>query len=180
MTAIYGARPAGIVCSVTERVDKARATTATERGTISMTRMYKIWAVDPGAVESGLAWFQKPEWFGLAQFSDPVELYRVLTSTRLHPNDVILVEDYSHGGTFTKEAKATLEIVGFIRYTAVNDGYKVVVRHKDKRLSGQGEAAVMMGDSVKALKADPKRKDAFSALAHCITYARENPDGPGV
>lgn len=151
------------------------------------TKQGQIWAFDPGAVFTGLAgvFYEPTEGVpdlspGLAkdstwaQFSDAVELYEDFCKTYTHyKNDVVLVEDYTHGGAFTKEAKQTLEVVGFLTRQLPRDGYKVVRRGKDQRLSGQSEAARLMGGTVADLKKDPAKKDAFSALAHCITYYRE-------
>jgi hypothetical protein len=150
------------------------------------TKAGTIWAFDPGSNFSGLAavfyeplgtvadLLPAPEqdsyW---AQFSNAVELYDHFYNRTHYKNAVVLVEDYTHGGTFTKEAKQTVEIVGFLTRQLPRDGFKVVVRGKDQRLSGQSEAARLMGGTVVALKKDPARKDAFSALAHCITYYRE-------
>lgn len=140
----------------------------------------KVWAFDPGAVFTGLAGLiydglpHVPGDVTWAQYSDPVELYDHFQTTYTHnKGEVVLVEDFSHGGAFTLEAKQTIEIVGFLTRQLYRDGYKVERRHKDKRLSGQSEAAKLMGGTVAALKKDPAKKDAFSALAHCITYARE-------
>lgn len=147
----------------------------------------QIWAFDPGAVFTGLAGvFYGPD-YGVAdllpdpeqdstwlQYSDVGELYNKFhTGFTRYKNDVVLVEDYSHGGAFTLEAKQTLEVVGFLTRQLPRDGYTVIRRHKDKRLSGQSEAARLMQGTVTELKKDPARKDAFSALAHCITYYRE-------
>lgn len=131
------------------------------------------WCVDPGAVASGIA--NLNEYYrSWEQYTDPQELYQYFYSVSSADRDTLLIEDYSHGGAFTAEAKATLEIVGFVYYSARMDGYKVLKVHKDKRLSGQGPAARMMGGTVTELKKDPTRKDAFSALAHCVVYNREN------
>lgn len=130
-----------------------------------------IWCVDPGAVETGIAGYTDTDSYW-AQFANPLEVWAYLDST-LSPKDTLLVEDYTHGGTFTVEAKRTIEVLGFIRLTAKYHGFTVVVRGKDRRLSGQGPAAKLMGDSIAVLKKDPRRKDAFSALSHCITYHRE-------
>lgn len=140
----------------------------------------RIWTFDPGAVFTGLACLQ---WYGQPVFSpadqwweqntDIEELYDDFLMQEPTWRDVILVEDYSHGGAFTLEAKKTIEVVGFLVHQLRRDGYTVIRRHKDKRLSGQSEAARLMDGTVTALKKDPARKDAFSALAHCITYTRE-------
>jgi hypothetical protein len=131
-----------------------------------------IWCVDPGAVASGIANFNEyyHSWY---QFEDPKALYEYFYAVSSRERDTLLIEDYSHGGTFTAEAKATLEVVGYIYHAALSDGYTVHRVHKDKRLSRQGEAAKLMGGTIATLKKDPERKDAFSALAHCIAYYRE-------
>lgn len=132
-----------------------------------------IWCFDPGAVFTGVAATLENGWVShWGQFSDPIEALEY-ASEDLKWQDHILIEDYSHGGSFTKEAKQTLEVIGFLRYSLVREGHTVILRHKDKRLSGQSEAASMMDGTIADLKKDPARKDAFSALAHCITYARE-------
>lgn len=140
----------------------------------------RIWVWDPGAVQTGLAylsWYNQPTFHSEDMFwwqnSDIEELYDDFLYQEPTWRDRFLVEDFSHGGAFTLEAKQTIEIVGFLTRQLSRDGYKVVRRHKDKRLSGQSEAAKLMGGTVTELKKDPAKKDAFSALAHCITYSRE-------
>lgn len=140
----------------------------------------RIWAYDPGAVFTGLAYLN---WYGQDEFSsndmmwwqatDVVELYDTMLEYDPSWRDVILVEDFSHGGAFTLEAKKTLEIVGFLARQIPRDDLTMLRRYKDKRLSGQTEAARLMGSTVSALKKDVARKDAFSALAHAVTYTRE-------
>lgn len=130
------------------------------------------WCVDPGAVASGMANLNK-YYRSWEQFTDPEALYEYFYNVSTANRDTLLVEDFSHGGTFTLEAKQTIEVIGFIVHAATMDGYKVIRRHKDKRLSGQGPAAEMMGDTIARLKKDPEKKDAFSALAHCVVYNRE-------
>lgn len=141
----------------------------------------RIFAFDPGAKETGLAALSS--WRGqskisdnevyLWQHQDPTVLYDEMMDWEPTRDDRVLVEDYSHGGAFTAEAKRTLEVVGFLTSQAARDGLTVIRRHKDKRLSGQAEAALLMGDTVASLKKNPELKDMFSALAHVITYTRE-------
>jgi hypothetical protein len=140
----------------------------------------RIWTFDPGAVATGLAfvhWYGQPVVNPSDQFwwqnTDIENLYDDFLHEEPTWWDVILVEDYSHGGAFTLEAKKTIEVVGFLVHQLSRDGYTVIRRHKDKRLSGQAEAARLMGSTVATLKKDPTRKDAFSALAHSLTYTRE-------
>lgn len=152
-------------------------------GTFDLTDTGDIYAFDPGARFTGLAGIFYEPYGGVAdigpediiwlQYSDEVELYDEFRQYTHYKNSVVIVEDYTHGGAFTAEAKQTLEIVGFLTRQLARDGYKVVRRGKDQRLSGQSEAARLMGGTVAELKKDPARKDAFSALAHTITYHRE-------
>lgn len=130
-----------------------------------------IWCVDPGAVATGVAGYAGSTaiW---EQYKNPLDVWAGLHEL-MHYDDTLLVEDYTHGGAFTIEAKKTIEVLGFIRLTAEYHGFSVVVRGKDRRLSGQGPAARLMGDTIAVLKKDPERKDAFSALAHCVNYYRE-------
>lgn len=140
----------------------------------------RIWAFDPGAVATGLAWLDRDtdEW-AAKQFANPQDAYRIFDQEYAF-EDVVLIEDYSHGGAFTREAKETVEIVGFLKHAL---GYvngrelfttiPVFIRHKDKRLSGQAEAAALMGGTTVDLKKDPENKDAFSALAHACVFRRE-------
>jgi hypothetical protein len=103
------------------------------------------------------------------QYEDPHDVMSTLVGS-MGFGDYVLVEDYSHGGAFTKEAKQTLEIIGYFRYSIPN----VILVHKDKRLSGQAEAARMMESTIPELKRAPSYKDAFSALSHCVVWRREH------
>lgn len=131
-----------------------------------------VWALDPGAVATGVAWMSlegNVAW-GAFQFDNPLKARKTCNPAE---DDIVLVEDYSHGGTFTKEAKQTLEVVGYLRYSLEARDIETIVRHKDKRLSGQSEAAKLMNSTTAVLKKHPDHKDAFSALAHCVTFRRE-------
>lgn len=133
----------------------------------------RVWAIDPGAVATGLAWLNFTDQHDEMQYDDPIKVFRHIDLWAV-TGDTILIEDYSHGGTFTVEAKTTLKVIGYLEYALHSqDRFKVLLRHKDKRLSGQSEAAKLMWSEVGKLKKDPERKDAFSALAHCVTYRRE-------
>lgn len=137
----------------------------------------RIWAFDPGAVNTGYASLRThedphtPVWTA-GQSDGVLGVVDQLRDPSLRP-DVVLIEDYSHGGAFTKEAKQTLKVLGALEYIFKLNGYRVQLVHKDRRLSGQGPAAKLMGGTVSDLKKDPLRKDAFSALAHCVVYERE-------
>lgn len=138
----------------------------------------KIFAFDPGAVATGVAWvYQYADSWGARQFSSPVDAWEFLEENSAGSDDIVLVEMYRSGGHLTKEAMATIEIVGFLKYATElgwgwGPGPKAIMRVEQHRLSGQREAAQLMGGTIDELKTDPERKDAFSALAHCITYKR--------
>jgi hypothetical protein len=153
---------------------------------VDPTRPGQIWAFDPGSSFTGLAGVFFDPFYGVEDIeADPATegvwlqemdvrlLYDRFQGFTKYKNTVVLVEDYSHGGSFTLEAKRTLKVVGFLENQLRRDDYELVLRHKDKRLSGQGEAARIMNGTVADLKKDPRQKDGFSALSHCITYYRE-------
>ena len=138
----------------------------------------KIWAFDPGAVATGVAYLEDDStgliWWA-SQYTDPVEAWDWLIDYG-GKDDICLVEMYRTSAQLTKEAKATIEIVGFFKYSAKYGwGWgpnEAVMRVEQHRLSGQREAAELMGDTIDKLKSDKNRKDAFSALAHCVAYRR--------
>lgn len=136
----------------------------------------KIFGFDPGSNFSGVAWLDTvTDQFYAGQFADPVDAWGVLEDEG-DQDDVVLVEIYRSGGHLTKEAKATIEVVGYFKYTArYGWGWgasKAIERVEQHRLSGQREAADLMGGTIDKLKVDPDRKDAFSALSHCTAYRR--------
>ena len=137
---------------------------------------WRIWAIDPGAVYTGVAWLGENHTWSAEQYDNPVEAYAYVVAQVMR-YDYFLIEDFSHGGAFTKEAKDTIEVVGLFKYASIYLGLDPIIRHKDKRLSGQREAAKLMGSTVAELKVDEDRKDAFSALSHCITWRREHVAG---
>lgn len=136
----------------------------------------KIVAVDPGAVASGVAVMDGHVWFA-KQFKDPQAAWAAIEHEfdEADGDVVFLIEDYRTGSHLTKEAKATIGLVKFFEQaTWYYHAYKVttVMRVEQHRLSGQREAAYLMGGTIDELKKDPERKDAFSALAHCCVYRR--------
>lgn len=133
----------------------------------------RVWAIDPGAVATGVAYMHLDLYsWACWQHVDPRAVMNKVVPD-LSFRDYLLVEDYSHGGAFTKEAKQTIEIIGYFKYTIPN----VVLVHKDKRLSGQAEAARMMESTIPELKRAPSYKDAFSALSHCVVWRRDHGTG---
>lgn len=137
----------------------------------------RIWAFDPGAVATGVAWVYAQDFdnWHAQQFANPVDAWEELVEYG-GKDDIVLIEDYRTAATLTKEAKKTIEIVGFLKYSAQYGwGWgpnSAVMRVEQHRLSGQREAAELMGGTIDELKSDPSRKDAFSALSHCVVYRR--------
>jgi hypothetical protein len=140
----------------------------------------KIIAVDPGAVATGVAMVYSqaaPEYYTAVQFKDPLDAWGAIENAFDFDNEdtVFLIEDYRTAASLTKEAKATIGLVRFFDLAAKyyhTYGVEVVIRVEQHRLSGQREAAQLMGGTIDELKSDPNRKDAFSALAHCCVYRR--------
>ena len=135
----------------------------------------RIFSFDPGSVASGVAWLDTDGTWDAKQFADPVEAWHVIEEEG-GQEDIGLVEMYRSGSHLTKDALATIEIVGYFKYAArYGWGWgpnQAIMRVEQHRLSGQREAAELMGGTIDELVIDKKRKDAFSALAHCITYSR--------
>jgi hypothetical protein len=134
----------------------------------------RIWAFDPGAVATGVAWLEGDDWYA-DQFPDPILAWdQIIEYGGKH--DLCLIEDYRTSAALTKEAKRTIEIVGFLKYNAEYGwgwgANSAIMRVEQHRLSGQREAAELMGGTIDELKSDPSRKDAFSALSHCCVYRR--------
>lgn len=136
----------------------------------------KLVAVDPGAVATGVAVYDKGLYQVVKQFNDPMVAWSAVEQEFDHDGDVtFLIEDYRTASHLTKEAKATIGLVRFFELAAkyyYSYNVTVVMRVEQHRLSGQREAAELMGGTIDELKRDPNRKDAFSALAHCCTYLR--------
>lgn len=138
----------------------------------------KIVAVDPGAVATGVAMvYQHADSWAAKQFKDPLDAWSAVENEFDECGGVhFLIEDFRTAGHLTKEGKATVGLVRFFELATLHyHAYtveKVVIRVEQHRLSGQREAAELMGGTIDELKSDPDRKDAFSALAHCCVYRR--------
>ncbi len=135
-----------------------------------------IFAFDPGSNATGVAWLDTvTDEFYANQFKHPLDAWRVLEDEG-YKDDVVLIEGYRTASSLTKEAKATIEIVGGLKMLATYGwGWgpgTYVERVEQHRLSGRREAAQLMGGTIEELESDKDRKDAFSALAHCIVYRR--------
>jgi hypothetical protein len=133
-----------------------------------------IWC-DPGAKFTGVAKLCDDGSFNARQFADPVKVYDWI-NIHVRNGDTFGVEDYTHGGIFTKEAKQTLMVVGFLKYNWEYDYRKPAkVVNKDRRLPWVEEATQMVKYRYPDLSW-PETKDAVSALAHCLAerhYASE-------
>jgi len=138
----------------------------------------KIWAFDPGSNATGAAYIEDSDtrltWWA-SQYADPLEAWERLIDHG-GKDDIVLIEDYRTAGHLTKEAKATLKVVGFLEHSArYGWGWganEPVMRMEQHRLSGRREAAELMGGTIDVLESEKYRKDAFSALAHCCSYRR--------
>jgi hypothetical protein len=105
---------------------------------------------------------------------DAADIYDALENVPLAPADTILIEMYRSAGYLNKHAQATIEMVGAIKLISKLIFWTpAVMRAEQARISGQREAAELMGASIEFLRADPGLKDAFSALSHCCSYRRE-------
>lgn len=130
--------------------------------------MVSILAADPGHNFTGVAWLCDSGFFEATQFRNPLDAYRWMHDRILHRWHPFLVEDYTHGGTFTKEAKSTLEVKGFLVFSYKMDwGNDAKVVNKSRRLPWVTEAKEAIGEKYPDLPF-PAVKDAVAALAHAM------------
>jgi len=138
----------------------------------------KIWSWDPGSNATGIACYTSDQNWLANQFVDPVEAWSFFERNEMDswdssPDDIALIEDYRSAGHITSQAKATIEVVGFLKHSLRASGYPFHMRVEQHRLSGNTHAdALLIGRGV----TNPQStnwKDARSALAHCITWHRQ-------
>lgn len=131
--------------------------------------MDPILACDPGYNFTGVAVLVPDSGFwDAAQYEDPLEAYEWLSEYRQHTSTVIL-EDYTHGGVFTKEAKETLRVVGYIDYSFQYDyGIQPKIVNKNRRLPWVTEAREMIVREYGGSGTEKEVKDAIAALAHAL------------
>lgn len=136
-----------------------------------------IWAFDPGSNATGVACYTSDQAWLARQFLDPVkawDFFEQEISMEWHtPEVTVIVEDYRSGGHITSQAKATIEVVGFLKHSIRSWGYPLAMRVEQHRLSGNTKADELL--IARGIK-NPESinwKDARSALAHCITYHRQ-------
>lgn len=138
----------------------------------------KIYAFDPGSNATGVACYTNDGNWLANQFADPVRAWTFFENHWMDSwdntyEDVALVEDYRSGGHMTSQAKATIEVVGFLKLSLRAAGYPFHMRVEQHRLSGNTKAdELLVARGIKNPESN-NWKDARSALAHCITYHRQ-------
>lgn len=136
----------------------------------------RIIAVDPGAVATGVAAVNShDEFWTAAQYTDPLEAWAAVEDELDNNLEcTLLVEDFQTSSQLTREGRITIGYVGFFELAArhYHSYHTILVKIPQFRLSGQREAAELMGGTIDQLKRDASRKDAFSALSHCCVYRR--------
>lgn len=133
-----------------------------------------IWVFDPGSKGNGVACVHTTDLkcFLVEQYPGVQEAWHFF-DTHVLSTDTVLIEMYRSAGHLNKHAQATIEALGFLKNAvAYYLGREPVMVAEQARLSGQREAAELMGGDVDTLRKDPFRKDGFSALAHACAYRR--------
>lgn len=138
----------------------------------------KIWAFDPGSNATGVACYTSDNNWLANQFVDPVKAWEFFfdnwTNSWDNSNDdIAIVEDYRSAGHITSQAKATIEVVGYLKNSLRAEGYPLAMRVEQHRLSGNTKADELLISRGIRNPESANWKDARSALAHCITYHRQ-------
>lgn len=142
----------------------------------------KIWSFDPGSNATGVACYTSDTNWLARQFTDPVMAWECFfdswtRSWDSSKDDIAIVEEYRSAGHITSQAKATIEIVGYLKHSLRAEGYPHVVRMEQHRLSGVSKADELLKGRGIVNPESTNWKDARSALAHCITYSRQFVEG---
>jgi len=138
----------------------------------------KIWAFDPGSNATGVACYTSDDNWLANQFVDPVKAWEFFydnwtMSWDNSDDDIAIVEDYRSAGHITSQAKATIEVVGYLKNSLRQEGYPLIMRVEQHRLSGVTKADELLISRGVMKPESVNWKDARSALAHCITYHRQ-------
>lgn len=147
----------------------------------------KIWAFDPGSVETGVAYLNLDierkikvvEWQQFADLHQVWDFYHAWRSWE----DVVLIEAYRSAGHLTKHAQNTIEVVGALKFAVERDENgpeEYTMRVEQHRLSGRRDATkffytpdhIEPEDQIMWIENDKGAKDGFSALSHCFAYWR--------
>lgn len=139
----------------------------------------RIVSVDPG-LTIGVALFNPNIDFSeVAQFPDRYAATEWIYE-RMQGNldgTTVLVEDYQSAGSMTKEARYTIELLGwFNAYFEVEWGIRPLNPAPQARLSAVRKATDDIGED----QLGPMHRngrDAISALAHAIAWSRRNVEG---
>jgi hypothetical protein len=141
----------------------------------------RVFGIDPGHNFSGVAVVHfyvregQPVVASVdgAQFAHPIQVrdwIRDRKSWTDDSGDMVVVEDYIGAGHLTKEAKSTLQVLGYFRYSLADSmKIQVHVRKPQQRLSRVREATALMEELDGTL---PFRhvKDTIAALAHALSF----------
>lgn len=135
----------------------------------------RVLAVDPGET-IGLAWYDTDtEEFSVTQVDDVWEAEDWIWAETIEfmGDLVFLIEDYNSAGYMTKSAYNTVKVLGRIHgYMERDWGCLTNLVPPQARLSSVDQATEMLGENVKTMHRNGR--DAIAALAHALSYAREN------
>ena len=128
-----------------------------------------IIGIDPGLTIGMALYDTDDETFDVFQSTDPVQIMDEIESLHQYysteADRVYVIEDYLSAGHMTKEAKYTLEVLGYFKHSLHYADLKVVTPQRRKPFVKK--AAEMLGGGME-LERDKDVKDGLSALAHCL------------
>ena len=128
-----------------------------------------IIGLDPGLTIGMAHYDTDDETFDVFQSTDPVQIMDEVESLYQYcsteADRVCVIEDYLSAGHMTKEAKHTLEVLGYFKYSLHHANLKVVTPQRRKPYVKP--AAALLGGGME-LERDKDLKDGLSALAHCL------------
>lgn len=126
-------------------------------------------ALDPG-LTTGVAYSDWRRNLHLDQWTDPTKILELFSASPLLKWRVV-IEKYNSSGRITKEAKHTLELVGYFTGVAEANGFEVIKHSPQERI----HKVPLAEEIVKSRGITKKFPHGTDALAHWLYYTGITP-----